>query len=68
MLIAKKKGKSKVLPRGSYLFESGAFCYSFYLSPKYPRIIVPSARLLNQINKICETKLQTYPSSFAISK
>ena len=37
------------------------------LSPKYARIMMPPARLLNQINKIRETQLQIDPSSFVIT-
>ena len=37
------------------------------LSNKYAKIVMPSARFLNQSNKIRDTKLQIYPSSFVIS-
>ena len=37
------------------------------LSNKYTKIVMLSTRFLNQINKIRETELQIYPSSFAIS-
>ena len=38
-----------------------------HLSNKYAKIVVPSAPFLNQINKIRETELLIYPSSFVIS-
>ena len=68
VLIVKEKGESKNLSSRFSLFDSGAVRYLFHLRLKYPRIIMLSARLLNQINKILETELETYPSSFAISK
>ena len=46
-LERKKKGKSKVLSRGFCLLESGAAWQLFHLSPKYPRVIMPSAQILN---------------------
>ena len=42
---------------GFCLFDSGAVWYLLHLSPDFPRSIMPSFRLLNQINKICETEL-----------
>ena len=36
-------------------------------SNRYTKIVMPSARFLNQINKIGEMELKIYPSSFVIS-
>ena len=45
--------------------ESRSDCV--HLSNEYTKIVTPSARFLNQINKIREIELQIYPSSFVIS-
>ena len=48
LLSRKKKGKSKGLPCGFCLFQSGAVWLLFHLSIRYPKIIIPSARLLDE--------------------
>ena len=57
MLITKKNSESKDMLHGFCLFDPGAVWQLYHLSPKYPRIIMLPAKLLNQINKIWETEL-----------
>ena len=57
MFITKKKVKCKILSHRFCLFDSGAMKYLLHLSLKYPRIKMPSARLLNQVNIIFKTEL-----------
>ena len=58
VLIVKEKGESKNLSSRFSLFDSGAVRYLFHLRLKYPRIIMLSARLLNQINKSSRRNLR----------
>ena len=47
-----------MLSRGFCSFDSGHVWQLFHLSPKYPRIIMSSVRLLNQIKKSTRQNLR----------
>ena len=62
-----KEGKCRVLSRRFCLFNSAGARPLFHLSPRYPRIIIPSDWLLNHIDKILETEPQDLLSASIIS-